>query len=73
MNLYAYLSKHDGKPRPHGRELVRLALVSDISPYYLYLTALGHKRVGDGTAERLAANSISSELEACAINKQLDS
>jgi hypothetical protein len=72
MNLHAYLSKHDGKPRPHGSELVRLALVSNISPYYLYLTALGHKRVGEDTARELSANSINGELAADQINKQSD-
>lgn len=69
MNLYAYLTKHDGKPRPDGSELIRLAAAAGISSYYLYLTALGHKRVGQDTAANLAAASIGGELVSGQVNK----
>lgn len=70
MDLRAYLSKHDGKPRPDGTELIRLASVGGVSSYYLYLTALGHKRVRDERAERMAANSIGGELDAAQVNTE---
>lgn len=69
MNLHAYLTKHDGKPRPDGSELIRLAAATGVSSYYLYLTALGHKRVGQDTAEKMAASSIGGELDAALVNK----
>lgn len=70
MNLHAYLTKHDGKPRPDGPELIRLASAGGISSYYLYLTALGHKRVGERTADKLAIASIDGELDSQAVNKR---
>lgn len=66
--MHAYLTKHDGKPRPDGPELIRLAAASGISTYYLYLTALGHKRVGPGTARLLHENSIGAELDRDFVN-----
>lgn len=68
MTLHAYLTKHDGKPRPDGPELIRLAAAVGRSSYYLYLTALGHKRVGAGTALLMHENSIGGELDAEAVN-----
>jgi hypothetical protein len=73
MDFHAYLTKHDGKPRPHGPELLRLASVTGKNPYYLYLTALGHKRVGPDTARALHEASIGHELDADAVNKKVDS
>lgn len=70
MDLHTYLTKHDGKPRPDGSELIRLARAAGISSYYLYMTALGHKRVGELTAYRLHDNSIDRELTADAVNKE---
>lgn len=72
MDFHAYLTKHDGKPRPDGPELIRLAGACHRSSYYLYLTALGHKRVGDEVADCLAANSIGDELEPALVNKAAD-
>ncbi len=72
MNLAAYLSKHDGKPRPDGSELIRLARAVGRSSYYFYLVALGHKRVSAATAQAMHANSIGGELDADAVNKQRD-
>lgn len=69
MDLYAYLTKHDGKPRTDGPELIRLAGAAGISSYYLYLTALGHKRVGQRTADKLSIASIGGELDAARVNK----
>lgn len=68
MDFHAYLVKHDGKPRPDGPELIRLANAVGKSTFYLYLTALGHKRVGDATAKALAANSIGGELDSDGVN-----
>ena len=73
MTLHAYLTKHDGKPRPDGPELIRLAAVSGVSTYYVYLTALGHKRVGADTAQRMHDNSIGGELDADGVNIKRDS
>lgn len=69
MNFYDYLTKHDGKPRPHGAELLRLAATVGRNPYYLYLTALGHKRVGPVLAQQLHENSIERELDVDGVNK----
>lgn len=69
MDFHAYLTKHDGKPRPDGPELIRLAASINRSSYYLYLTALGHKRLSDANAQTLAANSIGGELDARRVNK----
>jgi hypothetical protein len=71
MDFHAYLSKHDGKPRPDGPELIRLASAVNRSSYYLYLTALGHKRVGAEVARELQANSIGGAL--LTVNKPSDS
>lgn len=73
MTLHAYLTKHDGKPRPDGPELIRLAAASGISTYYVYLTALGHKRVSPGRARVMHENSIGGELDADGVNKKTDS
>lgn len=70
MDLYAYLTQHDGKPRPDGTELIRLAAAAGISSYYLYMTALGHKRVGEMTACRLSENSQDRELSAELVNRE---
>lgn len=71
MDLHAYLSKYDGKPRPHGPETLRLAAACGRNPYYFYLVALGHKRVSDETARLMHENSIGHELDADAVNKKL--
>lgn len=71
MNLYDYLTKHDGKPRPDGPELIRLAAAVQRSTFYLYLTALGHKRVSDDTAQAMHEASIGRELDADGVNKDL--
>lgn len=68
MNLHAYLTKHDGKPRSGGAELIRLGNACNVTPYYVYLVALGHKRVSDATARCMAENSIGGELEAAEVN-----
>lgn len=73
MNFHAYLTKHDTKVRPDGAELIRLSRACKRSAYYLYLTALGHKRVGADTAKCIADNSIGGELSADEVNKQSDS
>lgn len=62
MDLYAYLSKHDGKPSLHGGELIRLARAVGRSPHYLYLAALGHKRYSVEVEAELCAASINAEL-----------
>jgi hypothetical protein len=71
MNLFDYLTKHDGKPRPDGPELIRLAAAVGRSTYYLYLTARGHKRVSAETAQAMHEASIGRELDAEAVNKSL--
>jgi hypothetical protein len=68
MTLHAYLTKHDGKPRPDGPELIRLAAAAGITSFYLYLTALGHKRVGAGTARLMHEHSIGGELDIDGVN-----
>ena len=73
MTFHAYLTKHDGKPRPDGPELIRLAAAVGKSSYYFYLTALGHKRVSEATAQRMHELSIGGELDADGVNKQRDS
>ena len=72
MDLHAYLTKHDTKPRSDGPELIRLAAACKKNAYYLYLTALGHKRVGVATAKCLAENSIGGELRADEINSKFN-
>jgi hypothetical protein len=72
MDFHAYLTKHDGKPRPDGPELIRLAQACGKNSYYFYLTALGHKRVGKATAQLMHENSIGRELDANAVNKKVD-
>lgn len=69
MDLYTYLAKHDGKPRPDGPELIRLASSVNRSSYYIYLTALGHKRVSASIAKAMAEASIGGQLEAEFVNK----
>jgi hypothetical protein len=74
MDLRAYLTKHDGKPRPDGPELIRLKNAVGLrSAYYVYMVALGHKRVSEKTAHAMAANSIGGELDADAVNVKRDS
>lgn len=70
MNLFDYLTKHDGKPRSDGPELMRLANAVGKNNYYIYLTALGHKRVGPATAQAMHENSIGRELDANEVNKK---
>lgn len=70
MNLHSYLTKHDGKPRPDGSELIRLAAAVGKSSYYVYLTALGHKRVSAETAQAMKAASIGGELDALQVNRE---
>lgn len=70
MDFHSYLTKHDGKPRPDGSELIRLARAVGRSSFYLYLTALGHKRVGKAVAQALHENSIGRELDADAVNRK---
>ena len=70
MDFHAYLTKHDGSPKPHGSELIRLATECGKSPMYFYLTALGHKRVGKDTAQLMELNSIDGELSADEVNKK---
>lgn len=43
MDLKSYLIKRDGKFTREGAELIRVAGVCDVSPYYLYMVAAGHK------------------------------
>lgn len=62
MDIHAYLSKHDGKPSPSGAECIRLAAAVRTSPMYLYLSALGHKRLSPEKALDLHRNSIGGEL-----------
>lgn len=69
VDLHSYLTKHDGKPRPHGLELLRLAAAVGKNPYYIYLTALGHKRVSAETAQAMHEQSIGRELDADAVNR----
>jgi hypothetical protein len=72
MTFHAYLTKHDGKPRPDGPELIRLATAVGKSSYYLYLTALGHKRVSAATAQHMHEQSIGGELSADEVNIKKD-
>lgn len=72
MTFHAYLTKHDGKPRPDGSELIRLASAVGKSSYYLYLTALGHKRVSAATAQAMHEQSIGGELAADEVNVKKD-
>lgn len=69
MDLIAYLEKHDGKIRSHGAELLRLAAAVELSPYYLYLVARGHKRVSPAKAKALAEQSLDGELLADGVNR----
>jgi len=68
MDFRAYLVKHDGKPRPDGPELIRLAGACGKSSFYFYLTALGHKRVGNATAQEMHRNSIGLALDPTKVN-----
>lgn len=70
MDLYAYLTQHDGKPRPDGPELIRIAAATGISSYYVYLTALGHKRVSEDTANRMSQSSIGGALSVTGVNRR---
>lgn len=57
MNLRSYLESRDGRVLRSGHALVDLAAKAKVSPYYLYMLALGHKRAGWEVAQRLAAAS----------------
>jgi hypothetical protein len=72
MDLYAYLTKHDGKPRPDGDECIRLARAARRSPYYLYLAALKHKQFGPDAALSLHEHSIDRELSPEAVNPSVE-
>lgn len=52
MDLKTYLVAHDGRLSREGAELRRVAEFCDVSPYYLYMVAAGHKIAGP----ELAAN-----------------
>jgi hypothetical protein len=52
MDLKSYLTKRDGKFTREGAELRRVAEFCDVSPYYLFMVAAGHKVAGP----ELAAN-----------------
>lgn len=71
MDFHAYLTKHDGKPRSDGPELLRLAAACKKNPYYFYLLALGHKRVSTDTAQTMHANSIGLALDPTRINRAI--
>ena len=52
MDLKSYLIKRDGRLHREGCELRRVAEFCDVSPYYLYMVAMGNKTPGS----ELAAN-----------------
>ena len=52
MDLKTYLTKHDTRLTREGAELIRVATNCDVSPYYLYMVAAGHKKA----SAELAAN-----------------
>jgi len=52
VNIKAYFLSKDGRFTREGAELVRVAGVCGVSPYYLYMIAAGHK----GASPELAAN-----------------
>jgi hypothetical protein len=52
MDLKSYLTKRDGKFTREGAELRRVADFCEVSPYYLFMVASGHKVAGP----ELAAN-----------------
>jgi DNA-binding transcriptional regulator YdaS (Cro superfamily) len=52
MDLKTYLLKRDGKFTRDGTETRRVAEFCDVSPYYLYMLAAGHKTA----SAELAAN-----------------
>lgn len=52
MDLKTYLTKKDTKFTREGAELIRIAGVCGVSPYYLFMVAAGHKVAGP----ELAAN-----------------
>ena len=68
MNLNAYLSEHDGKPRPDGPECIRLAKAIGCSSMYLYLAALGHKSFGPEKALKLHEKSQNKTIEPATVN-----
>lgn len=43
MKLDQYLRERDGKLTRDGSELQRIAKIAGLSPYTLYMVALGHK------------------------------
>jgi DNA-binding transcriptional regulator YdaS (Cro superfamily) len=46
MDLKTYLKQKDGKLSKEGSETRRLAEECGVTPYYLYMVALGHKKAG---------------------------
>jgi DNA-binding transcriptional regulator YdaS (Cro superfamily) len=46
MDLKTYLTNHDMKLTREGAELKRIARDCDVSPYYLFMVASGHKTPG---------------------------
>lgn len=71
MDLHAYLTKHDGKPRTDGAECIRLAKAVGRSSYFLYLAALGHKQFGPDTALRLHEESVGRRIDPAAVNDKV--
>lgn len=43
MDLKTYLTKRDIKFTREGAEVIRVANVCGVTPYYLYMVAAGHK------------------------------
>jgi hypothetical protein len=52
MDLKSYLTKRDGKFHREGVELRRIADFCEVTPYYLFMVASGHKTA----SPELAAN-----------------
>ena len=71
MDLRAYLTRHDGKPRPDGPELIRLAGEIGRSSYFLYLAALGHKKFGPAKALELHERSIDCAIDPRTVNSDV--
>lgn len=54
MHIRQYLHDKDGRLSRDGKTCLRLAERCAISPYYLYMIALGHKTPSFGLAQRIA-------------------
>lgn len=52
MELKSYLTKKDGRFTREGAELIRVAGICDVTPYYLFMVGAGHKTA----SAELAAN-----------------